>query len=257
MTGPAPPEKNVIRISGSDTMLILTRLWAEEYMKRHVGASVYVEGGGTASGVRDLIRSKNDVCAASRPLLPLEVQQLARRHNAVGLTFAVAKEALSVYIHPQNPIRNLTLQQLKSIFTGTVRNWSALGGWDAPIFVNIRSPNSGTYFYFREHVLNEEPYVSTARILHSTQSIVQAVSENRYAIGYGGVAYGLSLHCKINGIEPTHATIIDDSYPITRYLYLVTTSSPKGTIKAFIDWVLTPEGQSVVERAGYVPLWSP
>ena len=238
-------------------MLILTRLWAEEYMKSNVRASVYVEGGGTASGVKDLIRSKNDVCAASRPLRPREVQQLAQHHNTVGLTFAVAKEALSVYVHPENPIQDLTLQQLKSIFTGKIKNWSAVGGWDAPIFVITRSPNSGTYFYFREHILNEEPYSSAARIFPSTQSIVEAVSRSPYAIGYGGVAYGPSLHCRVNGVAPTYATIIDDSYPITRYLYLVTASSPKGATKDFIDWVLSPDGQLLVDKAGYVPLWSP
>jgi len=238
-------------------MLILLRVWAEEYMKRYPGISIYVDGGGSASGIRDLIHAKNNICAASRPLRPQEVQGLARRYNTVGLTFAVAKEALSIYINPTNPVQDLTVQQLKGIFTGKINNWRLVGGLDAPIFVLTRSPNSGTYFYFQEHILEEEPYTPTAQVLPSTQSVVKAVLENQYAIGYGGVAYGDSIHCKINGVAPTHATIIDNSYPITRYLYLVTASTPKGSVKDFIDWVLTPEGQSFVGEAGYVPLWSP
>jgi phosphate transport system substrate-binding protein len=250
-------ETEVIHISGSDTMQILTRLWAEEYMKDNPGLSIYVQGGGTASGVKDLIRQRTEICAASRPLRPREVQHLARRHNTVGLTFTVAKEALSVYVHPENPVKNLTLQQLKLIFTGEIRNWNLVGGLNAPIFVLTRSPNSGTYLYFRRHILNEEAYAPNARTLANTQAIVKTISESPYSIGYGGVAYGESFHCKVNGVAPSHETIINDTYPITRYLYLVTTNSPKGTTKDFIDWVLSPDGQSLVAHAGYVPLWSP
>jgi phosphate transport system substrate-binding protein len=226
-------------------------------MKLHDGVSVYVEGGGTASGVKNLIHSRSDICAASRPLRPQEVRQLAKRYNTVGLTFTVAKEALSVYVHPQNPVDDLTLEQLKAIFTGEIRNWRSLGGTDAPISVLTRSPNSGTYLYFQEHVLTEEPYLSSARVMPTTQSVVNGVLENPHAIGYGGVAYGTTLHSNINGIAPSRENVISGDYPITRYLYLVTAGSPRGETKEFIDWILSPGGQSLVDQAGYVPLWPP
>jgi phosphate transport system substrate-binding protein len=182
---------------------------------------------------------------------------MAQRHNTVGLTVSVAKEALSVYVHPENPVKNFSLAELKAIFTGETRNWRLLGGVEAPIFVLTRSSNSGTYLYFQKHILNEEPYLSPARVLPTTQAVVDMVAQNQYAIGYGGVAHGGHLYCSIEGIPPTHENIIAGKYPITRYLYLVTTGTPKGAVKEFIDWVLGPAGQLSAAEAGYVPLWSP
>jgi len=244
-------------MKGSDTMLILTRLWAEEYMKAYPGVSVYAEGGGTATGIKALINGDIDICAASRPLRPEEISLLAERYRAIGISFLVAKDALSIYLHPDNPLNDLTVKQLKEIFTGKVTNWSEVGGRDEKIRVIIRTPNSGTYLYFQEHILEGEPYSSSAKMISTTAAIVDTVARNPRAIGYGGIAYGQErvTHSRVNSIPALEESIHYDLYPITRYLYLYTINKPTGQPKEFIDWILSNEGQRIVKRAGCIPLW--
>jgi phosphate transport system substrate-binding protein len=239
-------------------MYILTVRWAEEYMKQNPHISIYVEGGGSAEGIKSLIRGEIDIGSSSRPMLPFEVRQLAEKHQLLGIVHLVAKDALSIYLHPANPIRNLSLEQLKQIYTGEIKNWSKIGGKEQHIRVLTRSPNSGTYSYFKEHVLLGEDYSQGANIHYSTQSVVDDVNENENAIGYGGTAYGERvIHSKINGIEPTIDNVLKDAYPIARYLYLYTLDTPKGYIKDFIDWILDMQGQVIVAKVGYIPLFQP
>jgi len=238
-------------------MRILALRWAEEYMLTQRDISVYPEGGGSVQGIKSLIKGEIDICTASRPMLPSEVRQMAEQHNKLGIAHLVAKDALSVYINPANPIRSLTLSDLEKIFTGKVKNWRNFGGPDLPIHVINRSPNSGTFLYFREHVLYDQPYRDDAIIKNSTQEIVNAVLADTAAIGYGGIAYGEKvIHAKINGIAPTMENVNNDLYPIIRYLYLYTIDTPAGHIKEFIDWVLDVPGQAVVARVGFIPLWT-
>lgn len=245
-----------VRVKGSDTMLILNRQWAEAYMKKHSGVSVYVEGGGSATGIQALVEGKADICASSRTLRPEEVSLLAGRYQTIGISFLVAKDALSIYLHPDNPVKDLTLKQIKEIFSGKVTNWSEVGGKDETILVLTRSPNSGTYLYFQEHLLEEEPYGKTAQIQATTASIVETIRQNPNAIGYGGIGYGPDLtHCRVNGIAPSEEAARYNLYPVTRYLYFYTVNKPQGAAKNFIDWVLSAEGQRVVKEAGYIPLW--
>lgn len=245
-----------IHIVGSDTMLILNRLWAEQYMRLHPGTSIYVEGGGSATGIRDLISGKADIAAMSRTLQPEEAEALAEKYHTVGLSFLVAKDALSIYIHPDNPVRNLSIAQLKNIFTGRIKNWKQVGGKNEPIVVVTRPPNSGTYLYFKRHILNEDEYCREAQTLPTTETVVKFIGKTKNAIGYGGIAYGANLvHCKIENVSPTLDNIHKDRYPITRYLYFYTSDTPHGILKQFIDWVLGREGQSAVANIGYIPLW--
>ena len=244
-----------IRIKGSDTMRILVQRWAEEYMKNRQDVSIYTEGGGSAIGIRALINNEIDICAASRPLRPEEARLLAEKYSKLGMGTLVAKDALSIFINPKNPVQDLSLQQLTQIFTGEISNWQQLGGNDEPITVLIRSPNSGTFFYFKEYVLSGELYTTSAKSMPTTSAVVQTVFKNRNAIGYGGIAYGENvIHCKINGVAPGEENVINDTYPIIRYLYLYTVDTPRGNMKAFIDWVLN-EGQKIVQDVGYIPLW--
>jgi phosphate transport system substrate-binding protein len=225
-------------------------------MKQNPDISIYVEGGGSAQGFQSLIESEIDICTSSRPMLPYEVRQLAEKHRRLGISHLVAKDALSVYLHPSNPISNLTQKQLRDIFTGETENWYELGGKDFPILVLTRSPNSGTYLYFKEHVLNNMDYTKNADVFYSTQAVVDGISENENSIGYGGTAYGDKvLHCKIDGVEPTIENVIEGSYPIARYLYLYTLDTPKGHLKDFIDWILDMPGQVIVAQVGYIPLF--
>jgi phosphate transport system substrate-binding protein len=169
--------------------------------------------------------------------------------------FLVAKDALSVYLNPENPVKELSLEQLRRIYSGEIINWRAVGGRDQPISVLIRPPNSGTHLYFREHVLGGAPYSDRAQIVATTDNMVDGVSASPEAIGYGGIAYGPDIiHCSIEGVKPSEENVRNDSYPIVRYLYLYTVDTPQGTTKDFIDWVLK-EGQQTVRSVGYVPLW--
>lgn len=236
-------------------MLVLTRIWAEEYMKEHPGVSVYAWGGGSTKGIKDLLAGHVEIAAVSRPLLASEARQLADRYGSVGLAHLVAKEALSIYVNPQNPIRDFSLEELRLIFTGKIRRWSELGGPDQPILVLRRSPASGTYHYFREHVLDGAEYTPVAQVMSNTRSIVEEIEKNAFAIGYGGVAYGKPLHSLVSGVLPSEENIQDGSYPLTRYLYLLTVTSPRGGSKALIDWILGSRGQRLAREAGYVSLW--
>ena len=249
------PSLSVIRIKGSDTMIILARLWAEEYMRLHPGIAIYVEGGGTATGVEALIKGKADICTASRPLRASEASRLLSQQGNLGVAHLVAKDALSVYLHPENPVRNLTLEQLQNIFTGRIQNWKELGGRVEPIVRLNRAPNSGSYLYFQEHVLGGQAYTENVQTMAGTEAVVAGVAAQRGAIGYGGIAYGTQLvHCNINGVAPTAENVRNNSYAIARYLYFYTTQTPRGAVKVFIDWVSSRAGQSVIKRIGFIPL---
>lgn len=246
---------SVLKIKGSDTMVILAQHWAEAYMRRTPNASIYVEGGGSATGIAALIKGEVQICASSRPIRPEEVRRLARASEFLGVSHLVAQDALSVYVHPQNPVQRLSLAQVQGIFTGGIKNWSALGGNDAPIMVLTRTPSSGTYLYFQDHALAGHGYAREARRMTTTAAIVEAIAQNVDAVGYGGLAYGRQLvHCSINGVAPTEENVRNGSYPLARYLYFYTIDKPLGMVKSFIDWVVSSAGQHVVGEVGYIPL---
>jgi phosphate transport system substrate-binding protein len=245
-----------IVIKGSDTMLPLTEMLAEEYMRNNPGVSIYVEGGGTTSGVRALIRGEVDISTASRSLKAEEAKMLADYYGSLGMYYLVAKDALSIYLNPENPVVNLSIKQLKKIYTCEITNWQEVGGNDQKILPIIRPPNSGTHQYFLEHVLEGETYCEDVKIEPTTKSVIEVIDENPNAIGYGGIGYKEDIiHAKINNIEASEENARNDKYPITRYLHFFTSRSPSGSVKSFIDWVLTPEGQKVIDEAGYIPLW--
>jgi phosphate transport system substrate-binding protein len=251
-----PIETNEIRIVGSDTMLELTSKLAELYMKENPGISIIVEGGGTAEGIKALIKNQTDICTASRNLKPEETKLLADYYGSLGLVFLIAKDALSIYVNPKNTVNDLSITQLKEIYSGKVNNWTMLNGKDTLIVPVVRNPNSGTYLYFMEHVLEGNEYTPNSVTEPTTKEIVKFVEDNENAIGYGGMGYkGNVIHARINGVEPSENNVRNDTYPIIRYLHFFTTKTPSGTIKNFIDWVLSPTGQSVVRKSGFIPLW--
>jgi phosphate transport system substrate-binding protein len=237
-------------------MLLLTENLAQEYMKLNPGISIYVYGGGTAVGIRSLIKGEIDICTASRNLQPDEAKSLAEYYGSVGLFYLIAKDALSIYVNQYNPVKDFTLDQLKKIFECGVTEWSKLGGKHQKIIPVIRNLNSGTHLFFQEHVLNGDDYCSEAIVEATTAEIIEFVEENENAIGYGGMGYkGKIIHAKIDGIEPSDKNAQNDTYPLTRYLHFFTTQAPDGAVKKFIDWVLSPAGQKVVKQSGYIPLW--
>ncbi|MCF8241265.1 MAG: phosphate ABC transporter substrate-binding protein [Melioribacteraceae bacterium] len=245
-----------IKIKGSDTMLPLTEMLAEEYMKNHPGISIYVSGGGTTSGIKSLINGEIDICTASRNLNAGEAKTLAEYYGTIGMFFLVAKDALSVYVNEKNPVKNFTAEELAKIFSCEITNWKELGGNDEPVKVIIRPPNSGTHQYFREHILDEREYCHDAVIMPTTDQIIEEVSDSKNAIGYGGIGFQDDvIHASINGVAPSEDNARNDKYPLTRYLHFFTSKTPKGNVKEFIDWVLSPDGQKIIKASGYIPLW--
>jgi len=246
----------IITIKGSDSMLQLTENLAEEYMKINPGVSIYVYGGGTGKGVEALISGETDICTASRNLKPEETKALADFYGSVGMFYLVAKDALCIYVNKFNPVKNLSMEELKKIFECEINNWKELGGKNQLIIPVIRNINSGTHFYFKEHVMEGDDYCIDAKVEATTPDIIKFIEANENAIGYSAIGYtGDVAKVKIEGIEPSENNARNDSYPITRYLHFFTTKVPTGPVKNFIDWVLSPDGQKIIKQSGFIPLW--
>lgn len=255
--GSAPAKRRDVRIAGSDTMLLLNRRLAEAFMRARPGIAVLVEGGGTGGGVRALLDRRVDLAAASRPFTPDEVRALHDRFGTLGLRFLVARDALSVYLNPANPVRNLSLEQLRAVFSGAVTRWSEVGGPDREIVVVVRPPSSGTYRFFRDHVLGNADYAGDAITATRTNDVVAAVRRQPWAVGYGAVIHGTDLpKARIDGVEPSLDSVRSGRYPLARYLYFYAVRPPEGPNKEFLDWCVAPAGQQVVAEVGFVPLWT-
>ncbi len=253
--------KETITIKGSDTMVILTQRWAEIYMQKNPGIVIQVTGGGSGTGISALINGTTDICIASRSMKPSEREKLKQRYNTLGVEIKTAIDGLSIYVNESNPIQELSLDQIKNIFTGKITNWKEIGGADQRIILYGRENNSGTYIYFRDNVLNGEDYAATMQSLPGTASVVNAVAKDKIGIGYGGAAYGkgireIKVKRDANSIayEPTEENVKSKNYPISRFLYMYVKSRPTGAIKGFIDWILSAEGQEIVSKVGYYPV---
>ncbi|MDX1701058.1 MAG: substrate-binding domain-containing protein, partial [Melioribacteraceae bacterium] len=170
--------------------------------------------------------------------------------------FLIASDALSIYINPDNQLRNLTSDQIAKIFKCEITNWSQLGQENAPIFPISRSSASGTNLYFIKHILKGDQICSSVPIANTTKEVIRYVKNNKHSIGYGGIGYAdASMQCSIDGIKPTKENVINNTYPLSRYLRYYTPRMPKGNVKRFIDWVISEKGQKLIESIGYFPLW--
>jgi phosphate transport system substrate-binding protein len=237
-------------------MLILAQRWAEVFMGRNPGIVVHVEGGGTGAGVVALVDGRADLATGSRPLLPNEAQRLNERHASLGVSFRCARDGLSVFLNPENPVRDIDLSHLKELFAGRIMSWREVGGPDAQVRILRRPPNSGTHQLFRELVLDEEAYAERATILPTTAAVVDAIRHDPAAVGYGGLAFAPDLvHCAVGGHAPTAANVRNGAYPLARYLFLHAVRRPRGWSRRFVDFVFSEEGQRIVEEVGFVSLW--
>ena len=260
MTGFSFTTITKLTVKGSDTMVILSQKWAEVYMKKNPGASIQVTGGGSGVGLAALINGSTDIANSSRPIKAAEVEKLKARYNTLGVEIPCAKDGLSVYLNKANPVSTLTIKQLGQIFSGKITNWSAVGGPDAPIKLYGRESSSGTFGFFKDNVVKTD-FAASCQSLPGTAAIVNAVKKDKYSIGYGGAAYAEGVKdCAVKkddkspAVLPTAATIKNHTYPITRYLYMYLKSKPTGEMKAFIDWILSSEGQKLVVETGYFPV---
>jgi phosphate transport system substrate-binding protein len=251
-----------ITVKGSDTLVILAQKWAEVYMGQHSDVKIQVTGGGSGIGFAALQSQTTDLCDASRKAKAAEIANCIKAFGKRPTEYAVALDGLSVYVNPENTLKELTIAQVGDIFTGKIKNWKEVGGPDAPITVYSRENSSGTYEFFKEHILKGADFAASAQTMPGTAAIVQAVVKDKSAIGYGGAAYGGSsklLSIKRDdaspAIEPTEENVETGKYPIWRHLYVyVNPALDKGEVAAYLNWIRSDDGQKYVKDIGYYPL---
>jgi phosphate transport system substrate-binding protein len=247
-------------IKGSDTMVQLMSLLSESYMKTNPENKISITGGGSGTGISALLNGTTDICASSRDIEEKEIS-IGKAKNIVPVSIVIGNDGLAVVVHKDNPINELTMEQVKKIYTGEYKNWKDLGGQDQPIDVYSRESSSGTYKFFQEHVLNKKDYAKEVKLMPSTQTIIQSVSDSKWAVGYSGLGYTKNANIKILGIKkddsspvvmPSEKTVLDKTYSIARPLYLIFNGEPQGELKKFVDFCLSEAGQKIVEESGYV-----
>lgn len=252
--------KDRITIKGSDTMVILVQRWTEVFPDK-TNVEFQVTGGGSGTGIAALINGTTDICSSSRPIKKDEVAQLEKKFGYKGLEIRVAMDGLAIYVHKSNPVKQLTMEQVKNIFTGKVTNWKDVGGANKPILLYSRENNSGTYEFFKEHVLNKQDFAASAQHMAGTAALINAISKDPNGIGFGGSAYAknvkalpIAKDAASKAIAANVASIHSGEYPISRFLYFYLSRKPDGNVKKFIDWVISASGQKVVSEVGYYPI---
>lgn len=263
--------KTTIVVDGSDTMVNLSQAWAEAYTKKFPNVDIQVSGGGSGVGISSLIGGKVDMANASRRMDDKEVAKFKQAHpGKEPKEHTVALDGLAVYVHKDNPNDDITIQQLADIYGdgGPTDKWSQLGkpypGCTTDQIVRVsRQNNSGTYSYFREHVIGKTRDFKNGSIDQSgSKDVVALVAKTPCAIGYSGMGYRtpdvkvlkVSKTAGEPAIEPNEKNARDGTYPISRPLFIYTPGEPTGPVKDFIEWCLSPEGQKIVRDVGYVPL---
>jgi len=249
------------KIKGSDTELPLTQNVAEEYMKRNKNANLMVTGGGTGVGLSALLNGTTDVAQASRSLRMDEKLKLKNEGKSFKEVI-IAYDAIAIIVHPSNKVTQLTREQLEAIYTGKITNWKDVGGENLKIVAYSRETSSGTYEFFKEHVLNKKNYTPSTLLMPATGAIVQSVSQTKGAIGYIGLGYlektvkaiKVSYDNGTTFIAPSVAAAKNNTYPISRPLYYYYLTSVETTVSPFIKYVLSSAGQQIVLKTGYVPV---
>lgn len=251
-----PTKVALIRIKGSDTMLKLMEALTTEYRKSNPGIFFTVKGGGTALGVNALINNEIDICAASRTLEPNETKLLAEKCGTVGISTSIARDAVCILVNKTNPLTSVKLSQLKEMFTGKLNNWNYFGLNNNPIVLVRRNDNSGTALHFKIRVLEGEEFDDSIIVEPTVEELLEFIRENNNAIGFSGLIHSTYARIiAVNEILPTKENVKNGRYPISRYLHLYTISTPVGAVKDFIDWIISPTGQKIIESAGFIPLF--
>jgi phosphate transport system substrate-binding protein len=265
-SGPSKQSASIraLSIKGSDTMVHLVSSWTEEFMHTHPDIDISVTGGGSGTGIAALINGTTDICAASRSMQEKE-RKLAEKNKISPVEIPVARDGIVLIVHPENPVNNLTIDQLRLIYTGKITNWKEVGGADKPILLLSRESSSGTFVFFQEHVLGKEDFSSSARLLPGTSALMQSVAADRGSIAYVGLGFaaeskgstktlGIQAAGQDKPVVPSEETVRSGAYAISRPLFFYTNGAPADTVKQFIDFCLSPAGQKVVRETGYVPV---
>lgn len=266
---PAAPARKMIQIKGSDTMVNLVQILAEDYMGRTPGTAIAVLGGGSGTGITGLINQTCDIADHSREWKPKEIDQ-AWEKGVSPRFFAVAVDGLSIVVNEKNPIDQLTMAQVGALYRGEIKSWKALGDFPKPVSLYGRQSNSGTYTFMQEFVLGNKNYSADMKEMNGNAQIIEGILQDEGAVGYVGVGYlydedhqirkGLKV-LKISkepngaGFLPTDKAAVESgAYPISRPLYMATNGKPKGDAARFLGWIVGPEGQAIVEREGFFPV---
>ena len=248
-----------ITLKGSDTMLQLGQAWSESYHKSK-NRVVTVTGGGSSTGIAALINGSCDIANSSRAMKASELDK-AKARGFVPFEVPVARDGLAIIVNPKNPINRLTIEQVKGLYGGSVKNWSQVGGPSRNVVAIGRDSSSGTYGFFQDEILKGGPYRNDMQTSPSTNAIAQVVSDDLGAVGYVGVAYAKAFGDRVKvlpiskgraaAVEPTEDNVRNGKYPLWRYLFMYTRGRPAGAAKEFVDWVRSSAGQDVVEQVGY------
>ncbi len=264
-TGTAATGGRRVQLKGSDTLLQVAQALAEAYKAKDAAVQISVTGGGTGTGFQALTEGTTDIADASRKIKDKEIQE-ARAKGVEPVEHLVGYDGIAVIVSTKSPIQKLTIEQLSDIYTGQVTDWKAVGG-SGEIALYSRDTASGTYEYFKEHVVqkgdkaSKREYAPTAIMLPSNTAILDEVTKSDKAIGYVGLGY---LSDKVKAVPivdkagkpvaPSTATVKDGSYPISRPLFMYTAKTPSEPTTAFLDWVTGPDGQGIIAKAGFVPV---
>ena len=242
---------------GSTTVLPIAQKVAEAYMKQNPDVKISISGGGSGNGIKALIDGSTDIADSSRFIKGKEIK-LAVGKGRYPVPFAVAYDCIVPVVHPSNSVMNITMQQLKTIYKGKIKNWKEIGGPDRPVVVISRDTSSGTYEVWAKKVMKKERVFPGALLQASNGAIVQAVSKNKNAIGYIGLGY-MNRSVKallVNRVMGSVETTLNGLFPVSRPLYMFTPGWPKDDVLKFINFVINPEkGQKYVKDAGFVPLY--
>ena len=242
-------------MNGSTTVLPIAQSAAEKFMAANPGVKISVSGGGSGNGIKAIIDGTTDIANSSRFIKADEVKAAVEK-GTYPVPFAVALDALLPIVHPENPVNDLSLEQLQGIYTGRIANWKDVGGEDKPIAVVGRDTSSGTYETWQEFVLKKERVSPKALVVASSGAMMTTVAKNRYAIGYDGIGY-MDKTVKplmVEGRKGSPETALDGSYPISRHLFMFTKGWPAGDVMKFMNFMLGDEGQKIVAATGFVPL---
>lgn len=269
--GPAGGEAATATIQnkGSDTMVNVAQAWAEAYKAVNPAVDVEVSGGGSGVGIAALVRGSIDIVNASREMKPEEIAEAKTHTGKTPEAFTVGYDALAVYVHRDNPLQEITLEQLAKIYAedGTVTRWSQIGvqipGVQDDTIVRIsRQSSSGTYEFFRDHVLGKKDFKLGSRDMNGSKEVVELVGGTLTAIGYSGMGYAspavkmlkVAARAGETAWPPTVENTLSKTYPLARSLHFYTAGKPEGAIRQYIDWVLSPAGQKILQDSGYVPV---
>jgi len=264
-------DRRAIQNKGSDTIVNIALAWAEEYRNVDPSVSIAVTGGGSGTGIASLINGTANIANASRSMKEDEIED-ARANDIEPVEHVVAIDALAIIVNLENPVSELSIDQLSDIFTGRITNWKDVGGNDAEIILVSRETNSGTHVYFLEEVVRrgqkeiDDIFAPQTLLMPSSVGITSEVRRNANAIGYDGLGYVDPAHEKILAIAveaespfvmPSTETAKEGTYPLSRDLYMYTAGEPQNVIAEYLDWIMSPVGQAIVESLGFIPLEYP